>query len=139
MGEKSITIDRTLESDASECLALIRELLAALEKLGWKQKDVFGIHMAVEEAVMNAIHHGNKDEREKEVDVLIKVDNNEFYAKISDQGCGFCLLEVPDPTREENLEKTSGRGVMLIKNFVDDCQYNEAGNSVELRKRKSTD
>lgn len=139
MSEKSLTIKRELESNPRECVTLIRQMLAGLESFGWTQQDVFGIHMAIEEAVMNAIKHGNKEDSDKKVQVEIEIDVNNFYAKISDQGCGFCMEEVPDPTLEENLEKTSGRGVMLIKNFVDDCKYNEVGNSVELRKSKTTE
>ena len=92
--------------------------------------------MAVEEAVMNAIMHGNDQDLSKKVSVVLQLDSDQFYAKITDEGKGFCLEDVPDPTADENLEKTCGRGVKLIQTFVDECHYNDAGNSVELIKRR---
>lgn len=93
--------------------------------------------MAMEEAIMNAITHGNHCCPDKDVHVEIAISDSNFTAKITDQGCGFNPEDVPDPTEDENLEKTSGRGVMLMKNFVDEVHYNEKGNSVELVKQKS--
>ena len=129
--------ERVLDSDPKQCAGVVRELLDLLELDGWSHDDMFAIRMAVEEAVMNAIKHGNDEDRDKKVYVLFRLNEDEFYAKISDQGNGFCPDDVPNPTEEANLEKTSGRGVMLIKNFVDECKYNSCGNSVELVKRRS--
>ena len=95
--------------------------------------------MAMEEAVMNAIKHGNKRDPSKHVHVIVNLSDTQFYAQVTDQGLGFDPDDVPDPTLEENLEKTSGRGLMLMKNFVDTVQYNEIGNSVELTKVKEDD
>lgn len=137
MSEKVLEIERVLESDPKQCAVLVRELLEMLEDEQWTQDDMFAIRMAVEEAVMNAIKHGNSEDRAKKVEVLIRVEPKRFYAKVSDEGGGFCPDDVPDPSEEANLEKTSGRGVKLIKTFVDECRYNACGNSVELVKRKS--
>jgi serine/threonine-protein kinase RsbW len=130
-------LERVLESDPQQCADLVRDLLEMLEVEGWSKDDMFAIRMAVEEAVMNAIKHGNHEDREKTVRVLVKLQGDRFYAKVSDEGPGFCPDEVPDPTKETNLEKTSGRGVMLMKTFVDECRFNQCGNSVELVKRRS--
>jgi len=129
--------ERVLESDPRQCADLVRELMDLLESEAWTKDDMFGIRMAVEEAVMNAIKHGNDEVRDRKVYVLFRLEKDRFYAKISDQGKGFCPDDVPDPTAETNLEKTSGRGVMLMKTFVDECRYNSCGNSVELVKRRS--
>ena len=93
--------------------------------------------MAMEEAVMNAIKHGNKRDPSKSVRVVITLSGNQFHACVTDEGEGFNPDAVPDPTLDENLEKTSGRGLMLMSNFIDVVKYNELGNSVELTKRKS--
>jgi serine/threonine-protein kinase RsbW len=93
--------------------------------------------MAMEEAIMNAIHHGNQCDDDKDVHVLIEISAKYFYSRITDQGDGFDPNELPDPTDEENLEKSSGRGVMLMRSFVDEVVYNESGNSVELKKKKT--
>ena len=130
-------IERSLNSDPNHCAELLRELLEMLRLDDWGKDDMFAIRMAMEEAIMNGIKHGNDEDHEKKVCVSIRLTKDRFYAKITDQGLGFCPDDVPDPTAEPNLDKTSGRGVMLIKAFVDECSYNECGNSVELVKRRS--
>jgi len=124
-------------SEPDICARIVEILLDRLEHSSWNNKDTFGIHMAMEEAIMNAIHHGNQCCNHKEVHVLIEISSFHFYSRITDQGCGFNPNELPDPTDLENLEKDSGRGVMLMKSFVDEVVYNEIGNSVELKKKKS--
>lgn len=137
MSQGAHEFERVLESEPNQCAELVRELLELLESKGWTNDDMFGIRMAVEEAVMNAIKHGNAADRDKKVHVLFRLEEDRFYAKISDQGKGFCPDDVPDPTVDSNLEKTGGRGVMLMKTFVDECRFNSCGNSVELVKRRS--
>lgn len=129
--------DQKIDSQPDNCAPVIEAVLLQLEKFHWDNRDTFGIHMAMEEAVMNAIKHGNKCAADKRVHIEIKIDERKFYSRITDEGDGFILADVPDPTLEENLEKTCGRGVMLIKNFVDNVTYNDKGNSVELEKEKS--
>lgn len=129
--------DQHVPSEPDVCGQIIEILLDQLEASGWITKDVFGIHMSMEEAILNAIRHGNKCSADKKVHVLIEISPTQFYAKITDEGCGFDPSKVPDPTLDENIGRTSGRGVVLMKNFVDEIIYNEKGNSVELKKAKS--
>ena len=68
---------------------------------------------------------------------LIALSADQFYAKITDQGDGFDPDSIPDPTLDENINKNCGRGVTLMRNFVDEVDYNEKGNSVELKKSKT--
>ena len=86
---------------------------------------------------MNAIKHGNAGDISKKVKVLLRIREDSFYARIQDEGQGFDPDTVPDPSKECNLEKTSGRGVALIKNFVDFVEYNAAGNMVEFTKTRA--
>lgn len=130
-------LDKCIPSIPDRGVDIIREILRQLEKNQWSEKDMFGVHMAMEEAVMNAIKHGNNRDESKVVHVLVSLSDHKFYACVTDQGEGFDPVSVPDPTLEENLEKTSGRGLMLMNNFVDVVKYNELGNSVELTKKKS--
>ena len=137
MSQGAHEFERVLESEPNQCAELVRELLELLESENWSKDDIFGIRMAVEEAVMNAIKHGNAADRDKKVHVKLRLEKDRFYARISDQGKGFCPDDVPDPPADSNLEKTSGRGVKLMKAFVDECRFNSCGNSVELVKRRS--
>lgn len=129
--------ENRIPSEPDCCADIIGLILDQLEKSNWSNKDTFGIHMAVEEAIMNAIHHGNHCAPDKDVHILIELSDDRFYAKITDQGCGFDPDALPDPTAEENLEKDCGRGVMLIMNFVDVVVYNAKGNSIEITKHRS--
>ncbi len=129
--------DEKINSDTELGVATIRTLLERLESNQWSEKNVFGIHLAMEEAVMNAIKHGNQGDSTKQIHVVLTLSENEFYAKITDEGTGFNPLDVPNPTTDENLERFSGRGLMLMRNFVDRVVYNKQGNSVELFKTKS--
>ncbi|RCS54836.1 ATP-binding protein [Bremerella cremea] len=127
----------TIPSDTGEGQRLIKELLTQLELAEWASHDSFGIHLAAEEAIVNAIKHGNKQDPNKSVHVDIRVGKQEVMIHITDEGPGFNPEAVPDPTLDENLDVPSGRGVMLIKAYMTDVQYNEQGNSVRMTKTKS--
>ena len=129
--------DDRIPSEPDHCATIIGLVLEQLEKSGWANKDVFGIHMAMEEAILNAIHHGNHCAPDQDVHVVIELSEDRFYSKITDQGDGFDPTSLPDPTAEENLEKECGRGVLLIKSFVDVVVYNAKGNSLEITKHRS--
>jgi serine/threonine-protein kinase RsbW len=131
------SFDEKIQSQPDNCAKIVETVLSKLEAYQWGNRDTFGIHMAMEEAVMNAIRHGNKCDTEKTVHVEIEICEARFYSRVTDQGEGFNPKDIPDPTLEENLDKTSGRGVMLMTSFVDKVTYNDVGNSVELEKKKS--
>ena len=130
------TLERRIPSDPDVCAKVIEPLVDALENFGWAEREVFGIRMAMEEAIVNAIRHGNQCSPNKSVQIAIKVDDQEFLATITDQGDGFDPKQVPDPTDDENLECDSGRGLVLINNYADEVTYNQSGNSVTLKKSK---
>lgn len=130
-------LDRTIRSVPDRCATLMEELLDALNAFAWQPKDIFGIRMAMEEAILNAIRHGNNCDIGKTVTVSIRLSPNEFAATIRDQGKGFDPASLPDPADDENLELNSGRGVKLIRNYMDQVTYNKKGNSLFVRKRRS--
>ena len=132
------TLDRELPSSPDICPEVVGQLLEALAKCAWSQDDQFAIRMAVEEALMNAIKHGNESNPEKPVNVILKFSETLFYGKITDQGTGFDPDCICDPTTDDNVDKPCGRGVMLMKNFVDTVSYNAAGNEVEMTKQRSS-
>jgi len=87
----------------------------------------------VNEAVSNAIVHGNKENPTKTVYVNIEnIDNRRLIFSISDEGEGFDFNNLPDPTAPENVEKLSGRGIFIMKKLADQCIFNSSGNEVEL-------
>ena len=113
------------------------QLLEQLGVHGWPPADIFAIHLAAEEAIVNAIVHGNKLDPTKKVHVECEISTAVVRISISDEGAGFDPASVPDCTVEERLEAPSGRGVMLMKSFMTSIEYNATGNAVVLLKRRS--
>ncbi|PWD99732.1 ATP-binding protein [Marinilabilia rubra] len=95
--------------------------------------DVYGkLLLAVVEGVNNAIVHGNKLESDKDVVVEYEISDKEIQFVISDNGPGFDYKSLPDPTTPENIEKTHGRGIFLMKHLADDVEFNDKGNEVKI-------
>jgi serine/threonine-protein kinase RsbW len=129
-------IERSIPSDSAEGKALISELLAELTQLSWGEHELFGVHLAVEEALVNAIKHGNRNDGSKQVHVVLKLAEQDIRIEISDEGKGFDPAAVPDPTDEENLEIPSGRGLMLMRNFMNSVEFSEQGTHVVMEKKR---
>jgi serine/threonine-protein kinase RsbW len=116
----------------------LEEILRELERLGWAPcgRDYFGVQMALEESMSNAIRHGNKCDESKEVLVECKASPDRFWLRVTDEGAGFKPEAVPDCTAEENLECCGGRGLALIQAYMTFVEYNERGNSVTMEKTR---
>lgn len=128
------TTEEVLPSEPGAGRRVLEELVAQLQHAGWDQHGVFSINLAVEEALVNAIRHGNCCDSSKCVRYLCKLSNERIYVEIADEGPGFNPEAVPDPTEPENLEIPGGRGIMLMRNFMTRVEYNEAGNRVVMEK-----
>jgi serine/threonine-protein kinase RsbW len=111
-------------------------IIKVLEELNYPPRDIFGVRLALEEAIVNAIKHGNGMDPLKHVRVQCQVNDVRVRIEIEDQGKGFCPDEVPDPTQDENLEKPCGRGIMLMRAFLSHVEYNKSGNCVVLVKER---
>ena len=97
--------------------------------------DIYGnIMIAVTESVNNAIMHGNKNDRTKNVTLSLYLNENIINFQIRDEGIGFDFQNLPDPTSPENLDKPSGRGVFLMKHLSDEVNFSNNG-SMESKER----
>lgn len=95
--------------------------------------DIYGnIMIAVTESVNNAIMHGNKNDKSKNVTLSLSLNNNVINFKITDEGLGFDYQNLPDPTSPENIDKPSGRGIFLMKHLSDEVNFKKNGSIVEL-------
>ena len=95
--------------------------------------DCYGnILVAVTEAVNNAIYHGNQSDPSKEVHLNYEFKQEKISFSVSDQGTGFDIYNLPDPTLPENLEKPNGRGIFLMKQLADQLIFSDSGRVVEL-------
>lgn len=109
---------------------LINELC---EEFGVEETHYGEILIAMTEAVNNAVVHGNKLDTEKMVDIEVRTEGQAMEFRISDQGPGFDFDNIPDPTAPENLEKPNGRGVFLMRQLADTCEFEELGRVAILR------
>ena len=108
------------------------------QSCGVGEETVFGIETAVREAVTNAVVHGNKEDERKTVEVIFNCLEHRVEIEVKDQGEGFDANGVPDPTTAENILKTSGRGIFLIRAFMDDVHWSpraEGGTTVRMLKK----
>ncbi len=114
-------------------ISLVENLIDDLVEKHEVNSDVYGkVLLAVVEGVNNAILHGNKSNKEKEVIIDYDLNPEKIQFNILDQGSGFNYHNLPDPTLPENVERVSGRGIFLMKHLADELQFNEKGNEVRL-------
>ena len=109
---------------------LINELC---EEFGVEETHYGEILIAMTEAVNNAVVHGNKLDSGKMVDIEVRTEGQTMEFRISDQGPGFDYENIPDPTAPENIEKPNGRGVFLMRQLADACEFEELGRVAVLR------
>ncbi len=109
-------------------------IMRVVERFSYDADACFAIKLSLEEAVTNAVKHGNQHDPNKTVTVRYFCDDERFVAAVCDQGSGFHLDHVPDPTSDENLERPSGRGLMLMQSYMTEVAFNEQGNEVWMLK-----
>ncbi|MEL0097639.1 MAG: ATP-binding protein [Planctomycetaceae bacterium] len=131
--------NQTFASDLHVSADIQKEIQELWLARGMSDMDLPDMQLALEEGLANAIKHGNKMDPNKQVTVECFMNEDVVRVVIKDEGNGFDLNEVPDPTLPENLDKPSGRGVMLMKAFMDDVLYNDIGNQLTFIKRCTFD
>lgn len=111
----------------------IGRIMRDVEGAGFDEAGTFAIRLSLEEALSNAVRHGNCSDPGKQVVIEYHVGPGAFAVDIEDEGCGFDPACIPDPTLDENIERPSGRGIMLMRAYMSRVMYNEQGNRVALR------
>jgi len=113
------------------------EVVSHMDDHEYSSKDIHAVQLALEEALVNAFKHGNSLDPGKCVYVWYMVHEREAWIRIEDQGPGFAVDAVPDPTLPENCERPCGRGVFMMRHFMDVVQYNQVGNVCWMYKFRS--
>ena len=138
MTSEPSVVEVTLESDLKN-LAVAEEIVRRVaETAGFSEESEHQIEMALHESMINAIWHGNKNDASKSVWLRFEVYKDRLEIRVRDQGNGFNIAEVPDPCSAENLLKVSGRGIFLIRTFMDEFHVKHlpgSGTEVTLVKR----
>ena len=129
------TYQVVIKSDPAEVRIVQDRLESLLGMVEVGTRDSFCVKLGMEEALVNAVKHGNQMDHSKSVTVFIQINSIQFEAQVTDQGPGFDPGDIPDPTDIENLERPCGRGLMLIRHYMHEVTHNESGNSVHLLRR----
>lgn len=135
MHRGQIRLDFLIPSDLSYVLGINYEISMLIKEFGFPQQDSrINIPLACDEAITNAIVHGNKSQKDKKVNVQIYLSHSRFRIRVRDQGDGFDFDKLADPRKGENVHRSSGRGVFLMKNIMDTVEFKEGGRVLELEK-----
>jgi serine/threonine-protein kinase RsbW len=133
------TTELSLPSKIETVAAAAAAVAEFVGRSGVSDDAAFGIDMAVREAVTNAVLHGNRQDENKTVELVLKSSPDAVEISVHDQGPGFNPENVPDPTATENLLKTSGRGIFFMRTFMDEVDWlirPEGGTTVRMLKRR---
>lgn len=135
MNRGQVRLDFLIPSDLTYVLGINYEISMLLKEFGFPQQDSrINIPLACDEAITNAIVHGNNSNPDLKVNVQIYISNSRFRMRVRDQGDGFDFDNLADPRRGDNVHRSSGRGVFLIRNIMNTVEYKEGGCVLELEK-----
>ena len=129
MAENKYSLE--IESDPNNLITVEEFVNYFAKDLGVSDERMNGLLLSVTEATTNAIIHGNKCNLDKKVFIDVFVENENIVIKVKDEGDGFDPANVPDPTEPQNLLKDSGRGVYLMRVYMDDLKYNATPEGME--------
>jgi serine/threonine-protein kinase RsbW len=125
-----------MKSEIDAISPFVDELMLKIRENHCDPGTEFAIELALREALANAVLHGNREDSKKKVHVRCECDGNVGVALVvRDEGPGFDLAAVPDPLAPENLGAEHGRGILLMKQFMDEIHYERGGTEVHMRKR----
>ncbi|MGQ9631797.1 MAG: response regulator [bacterium] len=127
-----LTIPSTTES-ASGAIFIIMKLISSLY---FPKDTLLSLPLVLEEALLNAVIHGNKRDPKKNVYINCNVTSQNLEIVIRDEGEGFNPKEVADPTKSDNILKGTGRGIFIMRSYMDEVSYNEKGNELRMVKRR---
>lgn len=128
----------TIPADPSAIPTLTDGITHVLQEKQWPEPDIMAVELALQEAVANAIRHGCRDDRTKQLQCSVVCDaEGEILITVRDPGTGFDPGQVPDPLDPANVLKPSGRGIFLINGLMDDVRFADGGRELRMRKKKA--
>jgi serine/threonine-protein kinase RsbW len=130
-------LDLVIPSDPAEARRVQDDIERALKSFDFDDREIFSIKLALEEALVNAIKHGNQMDRTKSVRISYRVSSVAFEIQIADEGTGFDPDDVPDPMAAENLERPCGRGLLLMRHYMTEVTFHPPGNRLSMSKVRS--
>ena len=128
--------EKVLPTNLSAVRETEREVLGLLRDLQYDEDHLFAVRLALEEALVNAMKHGNGFDPNLSVYVWYRATPERVEIRVADEGRGFDPGGVPDPTADENLERPCGRGIMLMRCYMDEVTFSREGNEVSMVKHR---
>jgi serine/threonine-protein kinase RsbW len=143
MVEPGIAAQKTVTLTIGSNLTAVREvqdqILAEVTGYGFDSHSHFAIRLALEESLINAIKHGNRFDAVKKVHVEYTISARELDLIVEDEGAGFERHGVPDPTLDENVEKCSGRGILLMEAYMNSVEWSRGGRRIHMVKKNESE
>jgi len=125
-----------IRSDLREACTPKDAILEKLQECGYSDDATFAVKLALEEALCNAVKHGNRCDESKTITVKYSVNTERAAIIVRDEGGGFCPENVPDCTAPDRVPLPNGRGIMLIRSYMDEVEYRDNGREVYFVKRR---
>ena len=126
--------ERAVPTSLEAMRAPEREIMGRLVECGYDEDHRFAIRLSFEEAAVNAMKHGNRMDPARFVRLRYQITPERAEIRVADEGPGFDPCLVPDPTCDENLQRPCGRGIMLIRAYMDEVSYSPTGNEIRMVK-----
>ncbi len=137
-GGPSIWLEMSLRSEVSAISPFVDTLIRLIKKFRWVTQDEEDIEVALYEVLANAVIHGNHEDPDRQVRVSCRCGTDEISIVVRDEGQGFDIGEVPDPTAPENISSSRGRGIYLMRTLMDEVHFAGGGTVVYMRKLAKT-
>ncbi len=128
--------ERVFPTSLAEIRGTERDVLTRLRELAYDEDHLFAVRLSLEEALVNAMRHGNHFDPNRSVRVWYRISPDRVEIRVADEGTGFDPGGVPDPTADENLDKPCGRGIMLMRCYMDKVEFSPRGNEVFMVKHR---
>jgi serine/threonine-protein kinase RsbW len=135
--ETCVWIEKTLPTTLDAIRDVEAEIIGHMTTLGYDEDQRFAVRLASEEALVNAMKHGNRMDPSRRVRLCYRVLPDRVEIRVCDEGQGFNPAIVPDPTADENLHKPCGRGIMLMRSYMDKVTYGGSGCEVHMVKYRN--
>lgn len=137
MAAKKQSRKLSIPSELGEARLVQSDIETALVSARFNERDIFAIKLALEEALVNAIKHGNCLDPDKRVHVEYSVHDDKFEIRIRDEGTGFDPECVPDPTDPQYIERPCGRGLLLMRHYMSHVEYSDKGRTLHMWKLRN--
>lgn len=133
-----VEFESSIPSNLSAGLELQEIIVQHMERFAYSMRDIFAVRLSLEEGLTNSIKHGNKLDEAKQVHLNCRIDDTRLHVQIRDEGDGFNLNAVPDPTQEEFIDRPSGRGLLLMRSYMNHCEFRDNGRTLIMERERNS-